>query len=112
MEYKELNAVLKENIASVAEKKIRNYTLSANGLTFSQLRDALIVMGRILLEDTKTHIYVARVNGGFLKKNSAYLALYLDNDSLLISAYAKEGIINQHTCEGAINELKKFLGRP
>ncbi len=109
MEYEKLNAVLKENIASVVEKKIQNHTLSANGLTFSQLRDALIVMGRILLEDTETQIYVARANGGTLKKNSAYLALHLDNDSLLISAYAKEGIIKQHTCEGAINELKKCI---
>lgn len=112
MEYKELNTILMENIASVVEKKIQNLTISANELTFSQLRDILIIMGRVLLEDTKRHIYIVRANGGALKGNSAYLALHLDSGCLLIAAYAKEGIINQHTCEGVINELKKYIETP
>ena len=108
MNFKELNEILK-NETNVKESKIRNTTIDVNGLQFLKLRDIIMERGKIFLEDTDKQVYVASIGGGISKKNPVLMALCLENEQLQISMYAKEGLINQHTCEGVIDELKRSL---
>ena len=108
MEFIELNNILAE-YTDVEQDKIQNYTISVNGLYFLKLRDTLIKLGKIYSEDIEKQVYVASINGGFAKKNPATLAISLEEYYLRISIFSNEGIFNQHTSEGVINELKKAL---
>lgn len=108
MSFQELNNMLCE-AANITKDKIQNVELTVNGLSFLKLRDAIIRIGRIHSEDIERQIYIASVGGGFLKKNTAVVVLHLNSKSLQISLYAKEGIINQHTCEDVIDEIKGSL---
>ncbi|ADU21666.1 hypothetical protein [Ruminococcus albus] len=93
----------------VEKDKIMNYTFAVTGLSFLKIRDILIVKGNIIFEDLENKVYVAFIRSGFMKKSDAKAAIHLYNEQLLISIYAKEGIVNQRICEGAINELEKSL---
>ena len=108
MEFIELNNILAE-FTDVEQNKVQNYTISVNGLSFLKLRDILIKSGKIYSEDIKRQIYVTSINGGFARKNPAILAISLEECCLRISIFSNEGVFNQHTSEGVINELKKSL---
>lgn len=108
MNFKELNEILK-NEADVKESKIKNTTINVNGLKFLKLRDIIIGIGKIYFEDLEKQVYVANIGGGISNKNPVLMALCLEKEQLQISMYAREGLINQHTCEGVINELKELL---
>ena len=108
MRLSELNQLL-AGTAIIQENKILNYTFSVKNLSFLKLRDILIELGKICYEDTEKQVYIVNINGGFFKKNPAMVALHLSKDMLSLAIHADEGIINQHTCEGVINELKNAL---
>lgn len=108
MDFKELNDILK-NEADVKESKIKNTAINVHELQFLKLRDILIGIGKIYFEDLERQVYVANIGGGASKKNPVSMAICLGKEQLQISMYAKEGLINQHTCEGVINELKRLL---
>lgn len=74
-------------------------------LSFLQLRDSLLCIGEILLEDQDSQLYVASVRAGFRDMNSAVVALQLQGNKLHAMAYAKEGAINQGICEKALKKL-------
>lgn len=106
--YSSLNRVLME-AAPVEEKKIVNQAIPVDGLSITKLRDILIKIGKIQREFLEDKIYVGIIPGGFLKKNYAVVALQLYEDEIIIAAYAEEGFIEQHTCEGALNELRRNI---
>jgi len=97
------------DVCGAKEKKIVNESLAVSGLSFIKLRDVLFSMGKIHFEDTSNNIYIAIIPGGFLKMNYATVVFNLLEDELIIAAYADEGLINQHTCEGVINEFRKQI---
>ena len=103
-----LNQILIDTVP-VEEKKIVNRSISIDGLSMTKLRDILIKIGKIQREFLGDRVYVAVIPGGFFKKNYAVVALQLFDKEMIIAAYADEGIIKQHTCEGAINELRKNI---
>lgn len=110
MDFYKLNNVL-EKSARIEPDKIINRQFNINNLSLLKLRDYLILMGKIHYESVKDKIYIVSIKGGFFKMNSAILAAYFQTDKLMIAVYAKEGIINQHTCEGVINEFEKKLSK-
>ena len=87
-------------------KSIYDYHIVVIGLKFIKIRDYLIIKGKIYYEDLNNKIYVAIVYGGIGHKNPAYLAMQLIENKIIINISAKEGLINQHTIEGVINEFK------
>ena len=97
------------DICGAREKRIVNESFGVTGLTFIKLRDTLVRMGKIHLEDSENSIYVAIIPGGFAKRNYATVVFELQEGSVKIAAYADEGIINQHTSEGVINEFRKCI---
>ena len=108
LEYIDLNKVLSECI-NVNEDSIVNLKIYVENLTLIKLRDILLKIGQIHIEDIDRGIYVVTIKGGFAKKNSATLALQLDSGAILIAGYADEGLINQHTLEGVIHDFKKEI---
>ena len=106
--YIELNQILK-NTAPVVEQKILNLSISVMDLSILKLRDILQRIGRIQKELLEDNTYVVVIPGGFFKKNYAVIAIKLCDNELLMAAYADEGLINQHTCEGTINELRRNI---
>lgn len=81
-------------------------TIANSTLTFSQLRDALIRLGKILFEDTDNSVYVAAIRIGSFGANSAVVAIQQRGSKLNISAFAKEGLIKQNLAEKAITKIK------
>lgn len=108
MENKELNKLLLDNI-NIRNHEVENVEWSIKGLRFLKLRDILIVIGKIAYEDLENQVYIAIINGGWFKRNRAYTAFHLSNDTLKIAITADEGLFNQHTCKGVLNELRKSL---
>ena len=74
-------------------------------LTFLQLRDRLYPLGTILHEDRDQQIYVVSIRSGFADLNQTTVALRLRDRTLVAMGYAREGLIQQHTCEGALKKL-------
>lgn len=74
-------------------------------MSFLQLRDRLCHLGTILHEDRSQQIYVVSIRSGFADLNQATVALQLQDRTLIAMGYAREGLIPQHTCEGALQKL-------
>ena len=110
MKSSELDQMLID-IFQVNPKNTERHVFKVHNLKILKLRDVLVQIGRISQENLEKQEYVATMGAGFRMANIAYLAMRLEEDRLYISINAKEGIINQHTCKGAINELKKKLGK-
>ncbi|MBQ9488501.1 MAG: hypothetical protein IJU80_01055 [Lachnospiraceae bacterium] len=109
MKPSELDQLLIE-IFQVNPKNTERHVFKVCNLKILKLRDVLVQIGHICQENLEKQEYVATMGAGFRKANIAYLAMRLEEDKLYISINAKEGFVNQHTCKGAIHELKKKLG--
>jgi hypothetical protein len=107
-QYNKVNDVL-INTTPVKNEKIVNRSFQVEGLTIERIRDILMQLGKIKREILQENIYVTVINGGVLKKNRAIVVLQLSGDEIYIAAYADEGIINQHTSEGVINEIGEHI---
>ena len=107
-EYKQINHILQE-ICGAKEKKIQNISFYVEGLTFQKLQAILVKLGEIYREDITNNYCVAIIPGGFAKKNYAVVMVELKDNKIKIASYADEGIINQHTSEGVLHELKKNI---
>lgn len=106
--YRQINEKL-INVCDAKEKKIMNKSFFISGLSMIKLRDILVEIGKIHAEDIQNGTYVAVIPGGFAKKNYAVTVFELSETEIKIAAYADEGIINQHTSEGVINEFTKRI---
>ena len=104
MDRKSLINKLNEYIP-VIEKDMYQHTIDVNEMSMLQLRDNLLGMGHILEEDFDNQIYVINILAGFANKNPAVVVVKIDETKLNFVSYAKEGIINQHTAEKAVNMI-------
>ena len=88
-----------------ASKRIQ---ISGND-TFSKVRDAVNECGKIMLEDENRNLVEALVKSGSSGMNPAVVVAKTDGETMDICAYAKEGLINQHTAEKAIEKVMSKL---
>ena len=107
-DYSKINKFLCEKTI-VKEAQIVNMTYKVKNLSFMRIRDILYGLGTIYFEDLAESMYFAVLPGGFMKKNNVYTAVELNADMLKIALFANEGIIKQHTCEGALNGIERQL---
>ena len=107
-DYTSINAFLCEN-TDAKRSDIVNNSYSVNGLSIEKLRDILIKIGDISIEDKENNTYIAVIPGGFLKKNYSSVAIELSNNELVVAAFSNEGIINQHTTDGVIDEIERSI---
>lgn len=75
--------------------------------SFASAREALSKCGTVLAEDG--HFLGGVLLSGAASMNPAFVALQVEPDHLLVKAYAKEGLIKQHTAERAIETLLAAL---
>ena len=94
--------ICKETDIYTAEQEIES-------ISFVQLRDHLIGIGRILDEDFEKQIYTLNVMSGVANKNIATVAIKLCGEKIEFAGYAKEGLINQHTAERAVKVIQRIF---
>ena len=76
---------------------------------YQNAKDALLRCGRLLEEDTFGGEITGIVFAGIKDMNPAVLVIQVEQENLKISAYAKEGLISQHTAEKAIDKFVQAL---
>lgn len=87
----------------VKEKSLVEKDVPVNNMTFTNLRDRIIGIGKILEENFEHNFYIVNVPAGVAYKNHAVVAIQLCEENVAFLAYATEGLINQHTAEKAID---------
>lgn len=80
--------------------------LSIEGIKYKVVRDNLILLGNILEENEKKKTYTVCINAGVANSNPCIIVVYVDMDKVFINAFAREGLINQHTARKAIKKIK------
>ena len=73
---------------------------------YQNAKNALMACGKVLEEDDFNGEIAGVVYSGINDMNAAVLVIKVEQETLKISGYAKEGLISQHTAEKAI---EKFL---
>lgn len=91
-----------DEYTSTNDKCIVKKQFHIKNVKLINLKEAFIAEG-MLLEETDNEV-LAVVKSGFLNLNSCFLCASVI-DSVYIVAVAKEGIINQKTCDKAINKI-------
>ncbi len=107
-EYRLVNNLLID-ACDAKEQKIINKTYKVENLNMQKIADVLIKQGKVYREDLEKNTYVASIPGGIAKKHYAVVALELQDHILKIGAFAEEGIINQHTSEGVLDEFEESI---
>lgn len=76
---------------------------------YQNVTSAMTKCGKVLEEDDFKGTVTGVVYAGIKDMNPAVLVVEVEQESLRITSYAKEGIMNQHTAEEAIDKLVKAL---
>ena len=84
---------------------VETRSVEAAGITMLRIRDALLGLGRILEENEEEQYYLTTVNTGA----GAVLLAQISGDRVEIAAYAKEGMISQHSAKKAIEKVIQKL---
>ena len=76
---------------------------------YQNAKDALLHCGKLLEEDTFSGEITGIAFAGIKDMNPAVLVIQVEQENLKISAFAKEGLISQHTAEKAIDKFVRAL---
>ena len=79
------------------------------GDTYTLMKTALSECGTILEENVEYGMISGIILSGFANMNPAFLQFWIEGTSIHLVANAKEGLIKQHTAEGAIETFKSAL---
>lgn len=93
----------------IKEKGTVEKKVHAGEMTFLNLRDRILGLGKILEEDFDKQIYVIAVMAGAANMNTAFVGVQLKKKELFLAGYAKEGLIKQNTAEKAVGKLEEVL---
>lgn len=84
-------------------------SLPSHGCSGQHLCEALMAIGKVLERSEDGSSYVAAVNAGVAKMNTAFLVLVLCDLHVEVLAVATEGLIKQGTAKKAISRLERNL---
>ncbi|WP_340852249.1 hypothetical protein [Ligilactobacillus salivarius] len=90
---------------SVKDEQIIEQVICTENFTFTNLRDSLIGLGKIVEENFESNYYIVSIPAGIAERNTAILLILWQKRKVSIFAYAKEGLINQHTADIAIDKV-------
>jgi len=100
----------------VTEKLLKNVPkqsefeeLEIKDVSFLVIRDNLMTLGKILDENEKKKTFTVCVNAGVANSNPCILVVLVGKDIVSIGAFAREGLINQHTARKAVKKIKGKL---
>ena len=76
---------------------------------FLNARNALMECGKVLREDRESNIAEGIIYAGVGNMNPSIVVISVSGKKITIAAYAKEGLINQHTAKKAIERYSSVL---
>ena len=98
-----------EKMLEKVSKQSEYAELQIDGISFLAVRDKLILLGKVLEENEKKKLYTGCINAGVGNSNPCILVVYVNENQVVIDAFAREGLINQHTAKKAVKKLKESL---
>ena len=84
---------------------IKTAKLIIDSIDFDTIVSIFYEIGEIIEIDELNKECSSITNAGLLNMNFAVITAKMEYNKLCISAYAKEGLINQHTCQKALNMI-------
>ena len=81
----------------------------SGGDAFLNARNAVMETGKVLLEDRERNTVEGIIYAGTANMNPAIVVIIISGKTVTISAFAKEGLINQHTAKKAIDRFTSAL---
>ncbi len=93
-------------VAKKLQTEMKHETFYVDGVSYGIVRDAVCRIGEIVEDKESNSEMIARVKSGFGDMNPALLVIVVSGSAVTVCAYAKEGLIKQHTAEKAIQMLK------
>ena len=76
---------------------------------FLQARNSLIECGKVLFEDRDLSRIEGIVFSGAVNLNPTIVVMVVEDTTIRINAYAKEGLVNQHTAQRAMKKITELL---
>ena len=95
-----------EKLLEKVSKQSEYLEMNIEGIKYEIVRDNLILLGNILEENEKRKTYTVCINAGVANSNPCIIVVYVDKDEVFIDAFAREGLIKQHTARKAIKKIK------
>ena len=84
---------------------VKSEKIVVDHINFDTLVSIFHEIGEIIEIDKSNEECSAITKSGFLNMNFAVITAKMEYNKLCISAYAKEGLINQHTCQKVLNVI-------
>ena len=69
------------------------------------MRNCLIGLGKIIEENFDKNYYILKLSFGITNKNVAIMLIVYSDEIISMFVYAKEGFINQHTADKAMDKV-------
>lgn len=112
-EYGRINGKLTEKIVYKVTSKLPKQFVKVvfDEITYFQALKAINEVGNIFNQDDDKQECTAVVYSGGLNMNPAFVALKSEGDKTYIAAFAKEGIIKQHTAQKAIDFIFNTINK-
>lgn len=102
---KYLKSILMDNEIDVVGKEVFDTFVTTKGIL--AVRDSLIQLGEILVENLDDNYYIAYVKVGGLFTSNVLSAVKLAEGKVHILAIAKEGLVKNHLAEKAIDKVRE-----
>ena len=108
--YAEILGVKSSLITKVLSKlPTENNYIKIDNVNFPHICQTLDNIGNLIQLDEESQICAAIVQSGFANMNPAVVVAMIDNNTLYLASYAKEGLIKQHTAEKALKMIGEIL---
>ncbi len=88
------------------DKQCEYAEITVKGINYRIVRDNLIILGNIIEQNEKKKTYTVCINAGVANSNPCIIVVYVDKDLVFVDAFAREGLINQHTARKAVKKIK------
>lgn len=98
--------LLRKNHSKLPTEAVHINIENGDFLLVSQLLNAI---RKILQFDEENQVCTAVVGSGFANMNPALVVAMMEDQTLYLAAYAKEGLIKQHTAEKALKNIVDSL---
>ncbi|MBO4636907.1 MAG: hypothetical protein J5685_07150 [Clostridiales bacterium] len=103
-----INAV--SSVAASLKTHCAYESFDSGYVTYAVLKSAVIDLGETISDDKDHDRIIARIPSGIGGFNPAIVVVASDNGTVHLLAYAKEGLIKQHSAEKAIRAIRERLG--
>lgn len=97
------------NLLEKVPKQSEFEEVECEGITFLLVRDNLMTLGKILDENEKKKTYTVCINSGVANSNPCIVVVLVGKDLVSIGAFAREGLIKQHTARKAVKKIQERL---